>query len=118
MVGDVVVGADSGGGIDTGGACLHPEVDKYVPALIHVNEAFHETGVWRLADEDEDSRDGQGRFFAGKDVLEAGRLDFFLAIDLGDDRVPDEIDLRVGESSFLKDLAGPKLVPAVDHGDF
>ena len=60
---------------------------------------------------------GSGRVLVGLDVADAHALDLLVAEDVGDDGVPQELDLRVGERPVLHDLARPQCIATMDQGD-
>src|SRR5690606_31106473 len=48
------------------------------------------------------------------DVHRRHGVDCAIAVNLGDNRIPDEVDLLVGEGAFLERRPGPQLVAPVD----
>ncbi len=101
--------------VDVG--CRRAVLGEQVPLLVDVEDIGEQVGVGTVSDGDEQAGDRQGRLLGGLDVAHADSFDLLVAVDVGDDGVPQELDLRVGERSILHDLAGPQGVPAMDQGD-
>ena len=70
-----------------------------------------------MADGDKDARAGQRARLAGDDVLQLHAGDFLLrdVEHLGDDAVPDHLDLGMLQRAFLHDDAGAKRIAAMDE---
>ena len=70
-----------------------------------------------MADGDEKARAGERARFAGHDVLQLHAGDLLLrdVEHLGDDAVPDHLDLRMIQRAVLHDRAGAQRIAAMDE---
>src|SRR5262245_31012017 len=73
--------------------------------------------IWFEADEDEHALSRMLAALATPDVSQDHSIDFFVAFDLIDDRVPDDFSLRVVEQLVLKNLLRAELVSAMNDVD-
>ncbi len=110
---DVIL--DVAGGEDTrdvrrGGAGLRDEV----PVLVVIELVDEERCGRIVADRDEDAVGGHVPHLVGHRVAQAHALDRLLAEEVVDDRVRDELDLRVVACALEHDRRGAELVATVD----
>ncbi len=86
-----------------------------VPLGIRFDLANEQLAARVVADRDEHAGDVQHAVDATDRVLEPNASDLAAVTeDLGDDRVPDDLDLFVRERAIDHDLAGAELVATVD----
>src|SRR6476660_8012790 len=89
--------------------------DLDVAALVQFHLAVEQLTTRVVADGDEHTGHVQDLFRAGLDVAQAHPGDLSAAVDeLGDDGVPIDADLVVGQRALCHDLASTELVAAVD----
>ena len=81
-----------------------------VAGLVEVHDSLEPLRVRDLADVHEHAVHRQGGDLAGLDVLDLERLDHLGAVDLVRHRVPDELELVVGEAALLGDGGRAKLL--------
>ena len=112
VVGDIANGEHPG---HVGGGA--PRNGLEIPVLLHRQLTLVEVGAGSVADRDEHTGDGKLGSFAGLDIFDLDPGQGVLAQVLGDDRVPEKLDLGVAEGPVLHDLRGAELVAAMDDGD-
>ena len=86
---------------------------------VEVELALEHLGVGFVADAEEDEADGKRPALVGLLVVELEAADALLidAVDLFDDGVVEELDLRVSDGALEHDARGAEVFSAVDDGD-
>ncbi len=94
-------------------------MDDDVP-LIQLQLTLEDPGVGRVADGNEHSLNIQGCFLSAFHILQLHRLNAFLLgiQDVGQHRIPDELDLLMLERPIGHDLGSPQFVSSMDNGHF
>src|ERR1700730_4337699 len=108
------------GRVQPGQARLHGRVghEESERVMLDVLPMIEELHVWLKADEDEEAGDLQWTGLSGDDVFERDLLDLAVfTLDLGDDRVGDQLDLGVLACRLDEDGLGPELLASVDDVD-
>ena len=89
-----------------------------IAALLERQLALEQFGGGLVADGNEDAVGGNLLHGAGLDVLQPGAgdaLGIVGADDIVKHRIPDDLDLGMGEEAVLQDALGAEFIAAVDH---
>src|SRR5205814_6715991 len=95
---------------------LRPVMRADVAGFVELDLAAEERGIRRVADRDEDAVERHVRDPGRLEIphVDAGHFTALEVLDVGDLRVPDELDLRVRERFVLHDLRRAQRVAPMD----